>query len=531
MSTPDVTVVVAVFNTMPYLSQCLDSVLGQSLGADRLEIVAVDDGSTDGSAAELDRYAERHPGTVTVIHQANSGGPAAPSNRALEVARGRYVFFLGADDYLGDQALERLVRVADERDADIVLGKLVGVGGRGVNQAVYARDRDDLTLVNSALPWALSNTKLFRRSLIEEHHLRFPEELRSGSDQPFTLRAVAAARRIAVRGEDYDFYYAVRRTDASNITYRTSLSGFVHSTAVIMDTAADVITDPEALARVHRRHFTWELGKLLGERFLDADAEEQRLVQDGVRKLAEQYLTEPMRASLDVQRRIPLSVAQFGSLDDLRAVVRHYLRDGLSPMVADGQRCYAALPGFRDPDRGFAQAWFDITALVRKRIGPPELNAITTERAADGRPVLVVSVRSPIPELGAVSVAPPQMTAGPARAALHLAEADGERAGGVGPGTDVRAEFDPRGLAVADGPQRIRFVHTTLGTEHVQDLPGPARVTGAGLRFRRGVRYFTVRARRDRQGRLMLVVTPITPRRLVAGLVRRLRPRARKVSR
>ena len=154
---PDVTVIVAVYNTMPYLTTCLESVFGQTIGVERLEVVAVDDGSTDDSGAELSRWAERHPGSMTVLTQANSGGPAGPSNRALDLARGRYVFFLGADDYLGAEALQRLVDTADELSADVVLGRLVGTGGRNVNQAVYqGGNRDDITLVNSALPWALS---------------------------------------------------------------------------------------------------------------------------------------------------------------------------------------------------------------------------------------------------------------------------------------------------------------------------------------------------------------------------------------
>jgi glycosyltransferase involved in cell wall biosynthesis len=107
MAEPDVTVVVLVFNTMPYLTATLDSLVRQTLitrdgGSHRLEVVAVDDGSTDGSGAELDRYAEQHPGLFTVIHEVNSGGPASPCNVGLEHAHGRYVFFLGADDYLGD---------------------------------------------------------------------------------------------------------------------------------------------------------------------------------------------------------------------------------------------------------------------------------------------------------------------------------------------------------------------------------------------------------------------------------------------
>ncbi len=60
-SAPDVTVVVPVHNTMPYLTRCLTSLVEQTIGPDRMEIIAVDDGSTDGSAQELDRFARLHP--------------------------------------------------------------------------------------------------------------------------------------------------------------------------------------------------------------------------------------------------------------------------------------------------------------------------------------------------------------------------------------------------------------------------------------------------------------------------------------
>ena len=99
MGEPDVTVVVPVYNTMTYLTAKLDSLVRQTLITregrhERLEVVAVDDGSTDGSGEELDRYAARHPDLFTVVHQPNSGGPAGPCNVGLARARGRYVFFL-----------------------------------------------------------------------------------------------------------------------------------------------------------------------------------------------------------------------------------------------------------------------------------------------------------------------------------------------------------------------------------------------------------------------------------------------------
>ncbi|MFC7503472.1 glycosyltransferase family 2 protein, partial [Nocardioides sp. GCM10030258] len=76
MRTPvvDVTVIIPVYNTVDYLSVCLDSLVGQTIGHQRLEVVAVDDGSTDGSGELLEKYAASYPEVVRVFHQDNSGG-------------------------------------------------------------------------------------------------------------------------------------------------------------------------------------------------------------------------------------------------------------------------------------------------------------------------------------------------------------------------------------------------------------------------------------------------------------------------
>ena len=521
MSGPDVSVVVAVYNTMPYLTECLRSLVGQTIGMDRIEIVAVDDGSTDGSGEELDRWAKKYPGTFKVLHQENSGGPAGPSNRALDVATGRYVFFVGADDHLGLEALERLVKTADELDADIVLGRLVGAGGRVVNQAVYTPgNRDDITLTNSALPWALSNTKLFRRSMLEEHHIRYPVELRSGSDQPFTIRAVVAARRIAVRA-DYEFYYAVRRTDSSNITYRTSLYEFVQDAAIVMDAAADAITDPAARAKVLRRHFTWELGKLLGVRFLAADREEQAKVQEGIRKLAEAYLSDEIRATLDVQRRVPLSVAQFGTLDDLIAVARHYADHGLAPVVADGERYYIEFPGFRDPSRGFPDEWFDATAHVRQLVHQTGPAQVRWGRTPDGRKAMLVGWHSSLPNLNRGDDPPPRVFAGDRPAART--ESGNDDQGGTGVLGYLVVDDLVAGQRKSRVRRRVKFTWSTLGETYslpvtAFDLSGVPRIL-----HRRGLRFYLVGADLDEDTRLRVVTNLVTPRRVAGRVARRLR--------
>ncbi|MEV6487853.1 glycosyltransferase [Actinoplanes sp. NPDC051633] len=508
----DATVVIAVYNTMPYLRDCLASVFDQSIGLGRLEVIAVDDGSTDGSGDELDRWQQRHPDIMRVIHQENSGGPAAPSNRALELATGRYVFFLGADDRLGREALERLVRTADELEADVVLGRLVGDGGRWVSQAIFdPGDRDDITLVNSALPMALSNTKLFRRSMLEEHRIRYPEGLVSGSDRPFTLQAIAHARRVSVRA-DYKFYYAMRRTDSSNITYGTPLHCLLNDAATVMDLSADLITDPAAHARLVHRHFDWELAKLVGPRFLEADRAEQTRVQDGIRKLAETYLTEPIRSRLEVHKRISLSVAQFGTLDDLIAVVRHHQEHKFEPVVVEGDRHYLAYPGFRT----FPDEWFDASERLvplPHQAGPAE---VRWGRNAAGKRAIVVEWRSTL-DLDHPDEPAPRAFAGDHVAVRTDISADGR----------IRADFAVDDLVAEERYSRRRQVRftRTVGGEY-QSLP-VTWTTGARLTrvvHRQGARIWVVSAvAAGRHHQLRIVVHTITPRRLAGALARRLR--------
>ncbi|MGW5324778.1 glycosyltransferase family 2 protein [Streptomyces sp. NPDC004014] len=394
--TPDVSVVVAVYNTMPYLTECLESLVGQSIGRDRLEIVAVDDGSTDDSGRELDRFAERYPGTVKVIHQANSGGPAAPSNRALDVATGRYVYFVGSDDHLGPQALERMVACADEQGSDVVVGKMVGTNGRYVHQALYKKNDPDVRLVGSALPWTLANTKLFRRELVERHKMRFPEHLPVGSDQPFTIEACVRARKISVVA-DYTCYYAVKRGDAGNITYRADHLARLRCTAEIMDFTAGLLEPGPERDAVLRRHFTWELAKLVQHDFPALDRPLQREICEGIARLADAYFTDGIRDAMDVKRRVRICLARAGAVEELCEAITSEKANGAPPFVVEGERAYARYPGFRDPRIGLADRCFELVkeAVPGRLAKGTELLASGWEQEGD-RISYTASVRVPV---------------------------------------------------------------------------------------------------------------------------------------
>ncbi|MGW1041118.1 glycosyltransferase family 2 protein [Streptomyces sp. NPDC002547] len=394
--TPDVSVVVAVYNTMPYLTECLNSLIGQSIGRDRLEIVAVDDGSTDDSGAELDRFAAEYPDTVKVLHQANSGGPAAPSNRALDIATGRYVYFIGSDDHLGEEALERMVACADEHGSDVVVGKMVGTNGRYVHQALYKQNNPDIGLTDSALPWTLANTKLFRRELVEAHKLRFPENLPVGSDQPFTIEACVRARKISVVA-DYTCYYAVKRGDASNITYRADHMARLRCTAEIMDFTAGLIEEGPQRDAVLRRHFTWELAKLVQDDFPALDRALQKDICAGIGKLADTYFTAGIRDAMDVKRRVRIALARAGAVDELCEAITSEEEDGAPPFVVEGDRAYARYPGFRNPLIGVPDRVYELVgeAVPGRLAKGTELLASVWEQQGEGL-IYTASVRVPV---------------------------------------------------------------------------------------------------------------------------------------
>jgi glycosyltransferase involved in cell wall biosynthesis len=116
MPTPLVSVVLPVYNVAPYLERCLDSLVAQTW--QNFEVIAVNDGSTDGSLEILDRYQKKIP-AMKIVNQENQGlGPAR--NVALDMAKGDYIYCVDSDDYLADKCLETCVRELEKSQLDVV---------------------------------------------------------------------------------------------------------------------------------------------------------------------------------------------------------------------------------------------------------------------------------------------------------------------------------------------------------------------------------------------------------------------------
>ncbi|WP_051712450.1 glycosyltransferase family 2 protein [Spirillospora albida] len=356
MATPKVSVIVPVHNSKDTLRRTFESVFAQTLPPEQVEIIAVDDGSTDGAGEELDRLAEGRPG-FRVVHQDASGGPGRPRNVGLDLASGEYVFFLDADDHLAPEALERCCAMADENGTDVVVPKYVGVG-RGVNRKLFERTVPFTTIFDAVpnLYGSITVLKLYRRSLLERHGIRFPEGVLSGEDQIFAVRAYFEAKGVSVLA-DYDCYYWVAREDGTSALQQGGAPAAAYFPKIkeLMAFVAERTAPGPVRDRLLRRHFMIEVFSRFDPRYKDFSEEERRLTREAARELLDEYGNPEILAVLSPYSRL-IDYALRHGMDDLadRAALAH--AEGPPEIVVDGDDAYAAYPGFREgtvPDEVF----------------------------------------------------------------------------------------------------------------------------------------------------------------------------------
>lgn len=221
---PLVSIIIPVYNAESYLKECVDSVINQTY--DNLDIVLVDDGSTDTSAKICDRY-HRNDERVQVIHKEN-GGLVSAWMRGVKEAKGEYVVFLDSDDWIDLFMIEDMVNQATGKGKEIVCGNYII---EKANQSISVKQSLDFGIYDRTkiekkiLPYLLGKEdriihysrcmKLISKELILENMQYTDEKLVMGEDAGIMLPAIWDAEYIVVM-EDA-FYYHYRFVDASMV--------------------------------------------------------------------------------------------------------------------------------------------------------------------------------------------------------------------------------------------------------------------------------------------------------------------------
>lgn len=206
-----VTVAIPVYNAEEYLKRCIESVIHQSLNHADYEVIIVDDCSTDNTKEILTAYHKQYPDLIKLVSRTeNSGGASVPRNDALAIAQGEYIFFVDADDYLGEETLERMYEYGKLNNADIIIGKYVGINGRKVPKAVFENGNiPKAEIIQNSLFYALSVLKMYKLEKIKQLDLTFLKEARVAEDQAFSVSMLCNTNRISVLA-DYDCYFITK---------------------------------------------------------------------------------------------------------------------------------------------------------------------------------------------------------------------------------------------------------------------------------------------------------------------------------
>lgn len=197
MEMPFISIIVPVYNAENCLSRCVESLLGQSYTS--FELILVDDGSSDNSLSICKRFAADK--RVKIIHQEN-GGVSSARNKGLELAKGDYVAFVDADDWVNKDYLSSFVQ--DHADADLLVGGYECIEGKlhavvAIEEKTY-RDKDEIALflerklgnIVLQVPWG----KLFKRDILVANEMRFDNQMFFGEDTLFVQEYLLFVRSI-----------------------------------------------------------------------------------------------------------------------------------------------------------------------------------------------------------------------------------------------------------------------------------------------------------------------------------------------
>lgn len=238
----DLSVVLTVYNMEACLAESLDSLLAQDFRS--FEVICVDDGSTDGSLAILESYS-RKDSRIRVISQENQG-PAEARNVGLDAARGGYVIMLDSDDVFASSFFSSMMLKAKASSADVVICRSYMFDDKSKEKEISpwtvkaeqlppcpsfsCSDFPD-TVLSAFVGWPWD--KLYKRSFIEEHGLRFPR-LRNSEDLYFVFLSLILAHKIVVVDDELIGHRMNRSSSVSNSRLAAPLD-FYKSTCLLKE--------------------------------------------------------------------------------------------------------------------------------------------------------------------------------------------------------------------------------------------------------------------------------------------------------
>lgn len=317
----DISIVIPAHNAMPYLTKALESVASQTYDASRTECIVVDDGSSDSTWEEIQRFALEYPDLFKGVQLPQaSGSPSEPRNVGLDHARGEYVFFLDADDWLGQAAVEKMLDHAVAWNSDMVLVKLISEGGRDVPKSMFGSNQPDVDVYTSKVMWTFGPMKLFKRSLLVENDLHFPAFM--PEDISFVLRAYVCAQTVSVAA-DYDYYHYVLYDENEQCSFSTwdDFESNMLALEDIFGFVSECVPSEKRDVTLMKRLFRRDVANMLCSAGLHEDADEGARRQASIASLVRPFYNDEIGSTMPLWQRAVLQTGLTSTGSALRDLV------------------------------------------------------------------------------------------------------------------------------------------------------------------------------------------------------------------
>ena len=234
---PLISVIIPVYNVEKYLRECLDSVLAQTYK--NLEIILIDDGSSDNSGQICDEYAAKDS-RIKVIHQVNQGVSAA-RNAGLKAARGQYIGFVDSDDYIKPDMYEYLYQLISKDNADVAMCNFYKGSFRTSSKDILDNYKLQKLLNIFDVPsWIFLWNKLYKSTLIQG--ISFRSDMTYGEDSFFVFE-IAKQNGLLAIGQEIKYFYRNNPTSCSRNFTKLHLKSF---------TAVDMMVSFAAQHNLHK---------------------------------------------------------------------------------------------------------------------------------------------------------------------------------------------------------------------------------------------------------------------------------------
>lgn len=220
-NSPKLSVVVIAFNNELYIEEALESLHEQTF--DDMEVVVVNDFSSDRTGELIDSFIEGKPKFKAIHLKENSGGCSTPRNTGIANSTGEYIMFLDGDDWYTINACEKMVAGIERTGSDFVAGQVIRTNNYEIwyHKQIYSMERTNINIreFSMLLFDSLSVNKIYKRSFLDRHKLRFPEGIHY-EDIVFTGKAYFLADSVSIIPEPVYYWRVVENAAVKSITNR-----------------------------------------------------------------------------------------------------------------------------------------------------------------------------------------------------------------------------------------------------------------------------------------------------------------------